>query len=99
MIEVCLVLMIISLLTLIPFKHIKVTTEVKETMDDLISTQYRAFETHQKQKLDLSEYNQAITYNANGNISQAMRIDLFNKQQITIMLATGRIFMHRFESD
>lgn len=68
-------------------------------MDDLISTQYRAFETHQKQIHDLSEYNQTVTYNAKGNISQAMRIDLSDKQQLTLMLATGRIFMLRIESD
>ena len=90
--------MIISLLSLIPYKPFKLTTDVKEAMNDLLSMQFKAIQTHQKQSLDLPKYNQTVTFNAKGNISHAMRIKLPEEPyQLTLMLATGRIFVRRVE--
>lgn len=77
-----------------------ISTIVKETIHDLISTQYKAIATHEKQYLDLPRFNQSVSYNAKGNITQAMRFEFHEEQlQLTLMLATGRIFMRRIEYD
>ena len=100
LIEMCLVLMFVSLLSLIPFKSLIISTDVKETVNELISTQYTAFKTHSRQSFDLPNQNHTITFNANGNITQATRIEFHaQKVQLTLMLATGRIFVRRVESD
>lgn len=99
LIEMCLVLMIISFLSFVTPSQYFIAPDVKGTMNEIISVQYRAFETHEKQGIDLPRFNQSIQFNAEGNITQATRIELSKKVKLTLMLATGRIFVRRIESD
>lgn len=100
MIEMCIVLMMISLFASVQFKLIFIQTDVKATLSDIIATQYKAIRTHEKQTLDVLSINRSISFNGKGNISHAMRIEFKeHNQELTLMLATGRIFKRRSEYD
>ena len=92
--------MMVSLISFVQFKSIVLQTDVKEAVSDIIATQYKAIRFHEKESLDLLIDHQRISFNAKGNISHAMRIEFKeNHQEITLMLATGRIFKRRIEFD
>lgn len=100
MIEMCIVLMMVSLFTLIQFKSVVIQTDVKVAINDIIATQYKAIRFHENQSLDILSVQQSISFNAKGNISHAMRIEFKeHHQELTLMLATGRIFKRRIGFD